>query len=311
MKLIGQLESFPPELRGGVLSIGKFDGVHAGHAAILECVRASSRIRKIPSIVFTFDPPPATIIRPHKAPPLLCTTAERIELLSRFEPDALVLFPTTREFLELTADEFFENIVQSTLGAQVMVEGADFTFGSNRSGNTNYLASLCQRSQIAFQLVPSVVSLGREVSSSRIRSLVREGRLEAARGMLLRPYRMSGYVVHGEHRGRRLGYPTANLAGVVTLIPKPGLYSATVKIAEKEYIAAVNIGGNPTFGVETVKLEVHVLDFTGDLYGRTLDVDFLARIRDVIPFVSQEELLEQIKRDVANVRRIALLNHRQ
>lgn len=311
MKVIRQLESFPPELRGGVLSIGKFDGVHAGHASILECVLASSRIRKIPSIIFTFDPSPATIIRPHKAPPLLCTTAERISLLSRFKPDALILFPTTKEFLELTADEFFEDIVLRQLGAQVMVEGTDFTFGSNRSGNTTYLSSLCREAHIAFQLVPSVVSLGREVSSSRIRSLVREGRLEAARGMLLRPYRISGFVAHGEHRGRRLGYPTANLAGVETLVPKPGLYSATVTFEEKEYIAAVNIGGNPTFGVDTSKVEVHLLDFSGDLYGKTLNVDFLSRIRDVVHFNSQQELLVQISRDIANVRRIAVLDHRQ
>ena len=306
-RVLRDLETFPAELRGCALSIGKFDGVHRGHVSILERLKTSSRVRRVPSVVFTFDPSPGELIRPHLAAPLLCTTARKVELISLFEPDAIFLFPTTREFLRKTAEEFFREIILDRFDARVLVEGGNFTFGANREGNIDLLHSLCLAHEVGLQVLPSVISLGREVSSSRVRSLVREGQIEAARGMLLQPYRFTGYVVHGEHRGRQLGFPTANLAGVQTIMPKEGLYAAMVHWEDQSRLAAVNIGGNPTFGVETFKIEIHLLDFSGDLYGKTLDVDFIARIRNVVKFESREQLLRQIDKDIENVRQVSFL----
>lgn len=311
-RILRDLEDFPTELRGCALSIGKFDGVHSGHLSILERLRVSARTRGTTAVVFTFDPSPGEIIRPHLAAPLLCTTARKIELITQSGLDTLLLFPTTKKFLSLTSEEFFQQVILEKIGASVLVEGENFTFGANRTGNIDLLKTLCSNHDIRLQIVPSVRFLDREVSSSRIRSLIREGQMEAARGILSRPYRINGYVVHGEHRGRRLGFPTANLAGVQTLLPKRGLYAAYVQVegCPRSFSAAVHVGENPTFGVELFKIEIHLLDFTGDLYGKTLQVDFLSRIRDVVRYESQDHLLAQIQKDLGNVQRIILLNER-
>ncbi|MDO5553138.1 MAG: riboflavin biosynthesis protein RibF [Planctomycetia bacterium] len=308
MRIIRDLETVPSEYRGGILSIGKFDGVHRGHGSILERLKVCSADRRRPSLVFTFTPSPAEILRPHLAPPLLCTTQRKIELISQYEPDALILFPTTREFLKLTAREFFEKIIVDLLDAHMLVEGDSFNFGCNRGGNTEVLRSLCEEYGRLLRVVPPVHVLGRGVSSSRIRSLIREGQVEVARGMLGRPYGLSGFVIQGEHRGRRLGFPTANLGGVATIVPKPGLYAALARHGDQTWGAAVHLGGNPTFGVAGMKIEAHLLDFQGDLYGEFLNLEFIARIRDVIPFSDEASLLKQIQKDITNIRRVLLMN---
>lgn len=308
MRIIRDLEAVPSEFRGGILSIGKFDGVHRGHGSILDRLKVCSGDRQRPSLVFTFTPSPAEILRPHLAPPLLCTTEQKIELISRYEPDALILFPTTREFLQLSACEFFEKIIIDLLDVHMLVEGDNFNFGSNRGGNTEVLRALCEEHGRLLRVVPPVHVLGRDVSSSRIRSLIREGQVEVARGMLGRPYGLSGFVIQGEHRGRRLGFPTANLGGVGTILPKAGLYAAVARQEEQIFGAAVHLGGNPTFGVSATKIEAHLLDFQGDLYGKFLHLDFIARIRDVVPFSGEESLLNQIQKDLTNIRRVLLMN---
>ena len=299
---IHDLAAFPTRMRGGLLSIGKFDGVHSGHAEILRTLRTRADALGVPATVFTFDPPPAEILRPHLAPPPLCTTERKVELISHFRPNTVIVFPTDRALLELSAEEFFRQIVLDGLGATGLVEGANFNFGRNRDGDSAALRSLCARHSVGLDIVASVQSLGREISSSRIRSLLREGEVAAASGMLGRFYRLTGFVAHGEHRGRKLGYPTANLAGVRTLLPKPGLYAARAATDFGTFLAAVNLGGNPTFGVAATKIEIHLLDFSGDLYNRIIHVDFIRRLRDIIPFNSKEALLEQMKKDIQAVR---------
>lgn len=302
MEVIHDLAAFPRHGRGGVLSVGKFDGVHAGHAEILRRLVVRATDAKTTSTVFTFNPAPAEILRPHLAPPPICLTDEKIARIAPFHPDYLVIFPTTREFLQRSAEEFFQKTVLDAFGATAMVEGESFNFGSNRGGDSGVLRDLCQKSGVELEIVPSVKALGRAVSSSRIRSLLREGEVATARGMLGRPYRMTGYVVQGEHRGRKLGYPTANVGGVRTIFPKSGLYAARAILEGGEYLAAVNLGGNPTFGVSAIKIEAHLLDFSGDLYGKPISLDFLTRLRDIIPFGSKEELIAQMKKDLDTVR---------
>lgn len=301
MELIRDLAAFPTSMRGGVLSIGKFDGLHVGHAEILRALIASARRSGVSSIAFTFEPSPTEILRPSVAPPPLCTLERKIELISSFGPDLLIVFPTTKAFLELDAEAFFDLVVLKSLGASGLIEGANFNFGSHRSGNCDLLERMCAKNRLSFEKISSIQAFGREVSSSRIRSLLRDGQVATARGMLGRPYRLTGCVIHGEHRGRKLGFPTANLSRFRTILPKSGLYAAWASTEFGEFPAAVNLGGNPTFGVSSVKIEAHLIGFSGDLYGRTISLDFLSRLRDIVPFASQEELVEQMKKDLHSV----------
>lgn len=304
MRLIHDLDAVTSSERGAILSIGKFDGLHAGHAEILRTLVGQARRQGVCSAVFTFDPAPVEILRPAFAVPPLCTLARKIELIESFGPDLLVVFPTTRAFLELSADEFFRRVVLDAFAATGMVEGKDFNFGSNRSGNCDRLRTLCSNHALSLDVVSPICALGREVSSSRIRALLREGEIAAARAMLTRPYRMTGCVVHGEHRGRRLGFPTANLSGVKTILPKTGVYAARAVLEQGVFPAALNIGGNPTFGVSAVKIEAHLLDFSGDLYGQTVSLDLYSRLRDLISFDSEQALIDQMRKDFLAVRSV-------
>ncbi len=302
MEIIKDPACFPTRCRNGLLSIGKFDGLHSGHIAILSALVRKARQYHLSSVVFTFDPSPAEVLRPDSAPALLCDTRQKIDLISGFDPDILFLFPTTRPFLELTASEFFHRVVIDQLGAKGMVEGPTFNFGRNREGDIGVLASLCSENGVELEVVPAVTIHDRNVSSSQIRSLLSDGQVEIVRKMLRRPYRVSGLVTTGDHRGGTLGYPTANLTAIKTLLPKSGVYAARVLFGGVYYPAAVNLGGNPTFGIEETKVEVHLLDFHGDLYGESIQVDFLTRLRDVVPFSSREALLTQMSKDIASVR---------
>jgi len=306
MRLIHDLAAIPDDCRGGFLTIGKFDGIHAGHAAILRTLTESAHERRTASIVMTFDPAPAELLHPSRAALPLCTQERKIELIESFQPDLLVVYPTQPSFLQLSAEQFFQTIVLDTFHASGLAEGANFTFGRKRGGNSDRLRELCRETGCLLQIVPSVRISGREVSSSRIRTLLRDGEAASARTMLTRPYRMTGIVAHGEHRGRQLGFPTANLSQVRTIIPKPGVYAACTQIDGKRYRVALNIGGNPTFGVEQMKIEAHLIGYHGDLYSRKIALDFYERIRGVQTFSSGEELIRQMKADRAVIETIPM-----
>lgn len=299
-------------MRGGVLSIGKFDGLHRGHAEILGRLTRKARLLGVPSVVFTFDPPPIQVLRPDLPPPtLLCDVDQKIAAFERFGPDALVLFPTTREFLARSAPEFFREIVVERFGAVALVEGSNFNFGRAKEGNGAVLAELCGRFNVDLEIAPSVEIDGVAVSSSSIRALIRSGEVERAAAALGRPYRLRGIVESGDRRGRTLGFPTANLGQTATVLPNPGVYAATATLENGEtFAAAVNLGGNPTFGVDAVKIEVHLLDFSGDLYGTRLDVDFRRKIREVVTFASKDALIERLNRDLDEIRRLNLTARR-
>ena len=305
MEIFRRLEDFPARFKGGAVSIGKFDGLHRGHAAILERVTSQARKKGAPSVVFTFDPSPAQILRPCDAPCALCVPELKIELLERAQIDALILFPTTREFLAQTPTEFFQRVVVDALGATSLIEGANFCFGRDRSGDLAATTLFCASHGIDFEVVPSVSCDGNLVSSSAIRTLILDGDVARASAFLGRPYRLRGIVDLGDQRGRTLGYPTANLGATTTVLPAPGVYATTARTEDgRVYASSVNVGGNPTFGIEKLKIEAHLLDFSGNLYGRRLDLDFLEKIRDVKTFDSKEALLEQIRRDLSQTREI-------
>ncbi len=305
MRLIRQLEDFSADLRAGAVAVGNFDGVHRGHARIIRRLVELARRHGGPAIAFTFDPPPAAVLRPDRAPPVLTTTERKAELLARLGVDAVVAFPTNAEFLQLSAREFFERILVGSLGAKAVVEGPNFFFGRQRLGNVELLADFCRQAGIELDVVEPLVLHGEIVSSSRIRNHLSQGRVAEAAVMLTEPYRVRGSVTHGAGRGASLGFPTANLAGAITLIPCEGIYAGRAYVDGRPLAAAISIGPNPTFNESARKLEVFLLDFDGDLYDRTIEVDFRARLRDVIRFHSVDQLLEQMNRDVRETRQIA------
>lgn len=308
-RLLTTLENFPADLRGGGVAIGNFDAVHIGHAALIGQLVAMARKVGGPALVFTFDPPPGAILNP--ARPLgkpLTTIARRAELVARLGADALIAYPTDRNFLQLTADEFFDRIIVATLGARAMVEGFSFRFGRGRQGDIELLSRRCSQSGIDLHVLPSVTADAMTVSSTRIRELIAQGDMAAANSLLIEPYRIAGTVVQGAQRGRLIGFPTANLASIPVLLPAPGVYAGRVRgIGDAPLAAAIHIGPNLTFEESEPKVEVHIVDWHGSLYGQALEVEVLDRVRETRKFPSVEELLSQMRRDVGEcVRRAAI-----
>ena len=285
---------------GSAVSVGNFDGVHRGHAAIVARLVALARRLGVPAVAFTFDPHPAAILRPETAPPPLSSAARRARLLLDLGLDAVVVQPTDRALVSLSAEEFFRQVLRDRLRARAVVEGGDFRFGAGRGGDLALLGTLCAAAGMELETVPPVVSGGEPISSSRIRGLVAAGRVREAAALLTAPYRLTGRVVEGARRGRTLGFPTANLADIATLLPAAGVYAARVTIPSGSWhAAAVHVGPVVSFGETRITVEPHLVGFSADLYGATLDVDFIDRLRDTRRFASVDELKAQLAADVA------------
>jgi len=308
VRIFGDLGELDDDLRHGAVAIGNFDGVHRGHARIVERLLAAARRVGGLATVFTFDPHPVRLLRPAQAPPPLTWTDRKVELLGELGVDAMVAYPTDEALLALTAREFFDRIIVGRLAARALVEGPNFCFGHNREGTIETLHEFSQSSGLALEIVPPVELDGQLVSSSRVRQLVAAGDVGAARRLLTQPYRIRGMVTHGAARGAKLGFPTANLDAIDTLLPAVGVYAGWAWTGGERHAAAINIGPTPTFGERSLKVEVHLLDFHQTIYHQPLEVDFLARVRDVQTFAGPAELQAQLQRDVATTRRIVAEN---
>ncbi len=298
-------ETPPGAFRGGVLTIGNFDGVHRGHAALVEEVRRQARTLGVPALALTFEPHPRELLAPGPHQPLLSTPEERCRLLMEHGAEHVLELKTTRDLLALSAEEFFHLVIRDHLQAAALVEGQNFGFGRKRQGNIETLGCLCRESAIPLTVVPPLVIEGRPVSSSQVRQALLGGSVELACRLLGRNYRLAGRVVAGQHRGQTLGFPTANLEQISTLIPGDGVYAVRVEVEGGSWPGAANIGANLTFAEQERKVEVHLIGYHGDLYGQTLTVDFLKRLRDTRPFAGVAELVEQLHRDVEQARQIA------
>ncbi len=305
MKLIRDLDALPNELRSGAVAIGNFDGVHRGHARIVE--RLIDRARQVggAAVVFTFDPHPVRLLRPESAPPPLTWTDRKAQLLVELGVDSIIAYRTDEALLSLTAREFFDQILRDKLDARGLVEGPNFYFGRDRTGTIDVLRGYCAGAGMTLDVVEPVVIDGVCVSSSRVRQLIADGELEAACRLLTRPYRIRGMVAHGAGRGGKIGFPTANLGAIDTLLPAPGVYAGAAHVSGQAWPAAINVGPNPTFGEAALKVEVHLIGVTLDLYGQPLEVDFLARLRDIQRFSGLADLQRQLALDVARARRMA------
>jgi riboflavin kinase/FMN adenylyltransferase len=301
------IESFaevPERVRGAFLAVGNFDGVHRGHAHLIARLRARGDAAGVPSLALTFDPHPVALLRPEKAPVPLVWTERKADLLKEAGATEVGIFRTGPWLLGLTAREFFERVLVGQFRASGMVEGPNFAFGRDRGGDAALLASWCREAGLGFEIVEPTEIEGRLVSSSRIRQGLAEGRADEAARLLGRPHRIRGIVTHGAGRGAGLGFPTANLDEIDTLIPADGVYAGLAWLDGQgsPYPAATHVGPNATFGEQVRKVEAHLLDFEGDLYGRTVALDFLHRLRPTRPFAGLDDLLAQIRRDVEQTR---------
>ena len=304
MKLIRDLAALPAELRSGAVAIGNFDGVHRGHARIVERLVSHAQAVGGPAIVLTFDPHPVRILRPNAAPPPLTWTDRKAQLLAELGVDSTVVLATDEALLALTATQFFDQIVRNRLDARALVEGPNFYFGRGREGTIEVLRNMTDAAGIELEVVEPVVLDGELVSSSRVRSLIAAGDVDRARAMLTHPYRIRGMVAHGAGRGSKIGFPTANVEAIDTLLPAAGVYAGIGTRGETTWPAAINIGPNPTFGEHALKVEAHLIGCHEPLYGQPLEVDFLSRIREVQTFPGVEALKQQLKQDVAAAERV-------
>jgi riboflavin kinase / FMN adenylyltransferase len=307
VEVVRNLLDWPASLRNGAVAIGNFDGVHRGHARIVERLLEVAKSVSGPAVVFTFDPHPVRLLRPQQAPPPLTWSERKAELLAELGVDHVIAYPTDEALLQLSPGEFFERIVVERLRARAIVEGPNFCFGRDRTGDIKLLESLCNHANIMLKVVEPIRIGDEYVSSSRVRRLIEIGDVEQAAHLLTRPYRLRGMVRHGANRGARLGFPTANLDAIDTLLPATGVYAARAFLAEGAGVpAAVNVGPNPTFAEQAIKVEVHLIDWHGSLYGQPLEVDFLARLRDIQRFDNVECLTNQLRSDIERARSIAI-----
>jgi riboflavin kinase/FMN adenylyltransferase len=303
---LADLSPVAPALRKAFLAVGNFDGVHRGHANLLGRLRARADTHGAPAIALTFDPLPAAVLRPQSAPVPLTTIDRKVELLKAAGATEVGVFRTGPWLLGLTAREFFERVVLGQFDARGMVEGPTFGFGRDRGGDAQILSAWCAEAGLEFEIVAPTDVDGSIVSSTRIRRFLADGDPRAAARLLGRPYRLRGIVSHGAGRGAGLGFSTANLDEIDTQIPADGVYAGFASIAGRSTAlpAAVHIGPNATFGEQLRKVEAHLLDFAGELYGQWIDIDFLERIRTTRKFAALDDLLTQIQADVARVREL-------
>lgn len=305
MEILPGLDALPdPRLGSPVVTWGVFDGVHAGHRRVLDTLISWARAEGVPSVVVTFDRHPLEVLRGTSVP-LISPLAERLRLLGEKGVDAVLVLNFTKAFALTTADAFIRDVVAGRLRARGVVLGHDSRFGKDREGDLATLEALSRQLGLAVRRCEPELFEGRPVSSSLIRELIRAGRLDEARRLLGRPPSVIGTVVRGDRRGSAIGIPTANLELHHAARPPAGVYAADVPLEGRVHRAVVNIGTRPTFkegDVETI--EAHLLDYSGgELYGRVLEVRFLARLRDEKRFDGIEALKAQITADISEARK--------
>ena len=286
--------------RPTVLTLGVFDGLHLGHQLIMQTVVARARaVGAVPTVI-TFEPHPREVLHPESAPPLLQTFDQKIEALGVLGIEQTIVIHFDKSFAQIRAQDFLRDVVVDRLQAKEVYLGCGFAFGHEREGNIDLLRAISESLGFFADEVPEVRLRGRRVSSSRIRELLQQGRVNLARRMLGRPYGVEGRVVRGAERGVKLGFPTANLHPQNRVIPRNGVYVTATLIEGAWRRGATNVGTRPTFdsGAET-SVETFVINWSGDLYGDVVRVRFLHRLRDEQKFSSVDELKSQIEHDVA------------
>ena len=305
MELLRHLDNVPAALRGGVLTVGVFDGVHVGHQAVLG--RAVERARSLgaAAVAFTFHPHPLEVLEPAEAPPLLQTFGRNLEMMREIGLDAVLWPRDARAVLAMPAEQFIRQVAGDALAVRAMVEGKGFRFGAGGEGDERLLRDLGRRLAFDVEFVEHVRVDGERVSSTRIRDLVAAGRVQEAARCLGRPYSYVGTVVEGRHRGARLGYPTVNVSAPRFLRPAEGVYAGWAEVRGRRHGAAISVGRAPTFGGEApVTVEAHLLDFDGELYGEQVTLAFVAHLRPQETFADADALTRRMAADCDRVREV-------
>src|SRR5437588_3831117 len=299
MKLFRGTEE-PDIYRPTVLTLGVFDGLHLGHQLIMKTVVERARAAGAAPTVITFEPHPRAVLHPESAPPLLQTFDQKIEALGVLGIEQTIVVHFDKAFSQIRAEDFLRQVVVDRLQAKEVYLGRGFAFGHNREGHIDLLRRVSKDLGFLADEVPEVQIHGERVSSSRIRELILQGRMNLVRRMLGRPYGVQGRVVRGDARGKAIGFPTANIDPQNRVIPRRGVYVTAILLGGQWRQSVTNVGVRPTFGDATQSsLETHVLCWSDDLYERTVRVRFLHRLRDEKKFTSIDELKSQIERDLA------------
>lgn len=290
-----------PAERGTLVTVGTFDGVHRGHWKVLEALRARADAAGLPAVLATFDPHPLRVVRPADAPRLLTTPLEKKEILAESGVDYAVFIPFTDVLRSYPPERFVKEILVDRLRMRDLVIGYDHGFGRGRSGDVETLRTIGERLGFGVEVVEALEVDGRAISSSGIRAALDEGRVADAARALGRPYSVRGPVVRGEGRGRALGFPTANIevADPEKLLPREGIYAVTATVRSATRRGVLHLGPRPTFEGSPPSVELHLLDFDGDLYGEEVRVEFCAWLRGIDRFATVEGLIEAIREDCA------------
>ena len=304
MKVIRAANELDNGSRKVCVAIGVFDGVHLGHQQIIRQTVADARSHDGISLVVTFDRHPSAIVAPDKTPPQIFSRSQKLRAIESLGVDALLEIPFDKTFSEKSGETFIRELARDLGKIHSVCVGADFVFGHKRSGNVALLKKLGAELNFQVHGMAELALDGHTVSSTRIREAIRTGNFDAASQMLGRPYAICGRIVEGDRLGRQFGFPTANLDSANLVLPPNGVYAASTKLKEQFYRVALNIGLRPTVATAQpqLRVEAHLLDFSGDLYGAELELELGVKLRDERKFASATELREQIARDVAAVR---------
>lgn len=311
MRIYRGIASIDDHLRGAVLTVGNFDGVHLGHQRILRTAHALAKVSSAVVAAMTFEPHPIAILRPNDVPPRLTPWEEKVAQLEKAGADAVIVLETDWPLLSLSAEDFVREVLVKRIHPSYIVEGPNFAFGRGRTGDVKTLQAMSPRGGFQVRVVEPYKLHKADgssliVSSTTIRKLLQQGRVEDANACLGRSYAMVGAVIHGAGAGRKLGFPTINLDPADQLVPGEGVYAGMAEVAGLRAPAAISIGTRPTFGGERLVVEAFVLDETGDWYAERARLEMVARLRDQKRFDGPAALAEQIAADVAQVREIIL-----
>jgi riboflavin kinase/FMN adenylyltransferase len=297
----------PPDVRATVVSVGTFDGVHRGHRDVLDRLAARASALGLRSVLVTFEPHPLEVVNPTAAPLLLTVGDEKREVLAESGIDYVAVVPFTPALARYAAEEFVTKVLRARFRMEHLLMGYDHGFGRNREGDVEVMQALGARDGFRVEVVaPVSIGDGRPISSTSIRRAIAGGDLERAAYALGRPYSLGGRVMPGAARGRGLGFPTINVAPPNSrkLLPPQGVYAVRVQTPGGSHGGMLNLGPRPTFGEQAVGIEAHLFDTSGDWYGARVRVDFIARLRDTQKFSTPAALVEQLRRDEDDARRV-------
>lgn len=302
MEVFRDIEDFRrPEMKT-LVTMGNFDGLHLGHQALVANAVAEAKRSVTQSLVFTFDPHPLKLLAPERAPQMIVNQRDKMDMLKALGVDAVIVQRFDRRFASIDAEDFVRRYLIERLNLSKIWLGRDLRFGRARAGDAEDLIRWGSSLGFSVGIVEPILVEGKRISSSRIRQLIEQGRVDEVQPMLGRYHFISGSIVNGHHRGRKLGFPTANLAAATELIPADGIYATTMELQNHRWLSVSSVGHNPTFGEGLRTIETYVLDFAQDFYGEMVKLSFIQRIREERKFAQIEHLVTQMHEDVRAAR---------